>query len=81
MKWANQRVRYRLCRECSERRARYRYRGAVKADRDHTLCFRCHRSLSDSIHRGANGFGLRDGRDQRKKSPVRNDRVERMIAA
>jgi hypothetical protein len=34
----------RLCLACGERRARFFYRGVVKADRDHTLCFECHRA-------------------------------------
>ena len=33
-----------LCAACRERKARFRYRGIVKADRDHTLCFRCYRA-------------------------------------
>ena len=33
-----------VCRQCRVHRARFRYRGAVRADRDHTLCFRCYRS-------------------------------------
>jgi len=33
-----------VCRQCLRNRARFRYRGEVKADRDHTLCFRCYRS-------------------------------------
>ena len=28
-----------LCAACQERKARFRYRGEVRADRDHTLCF------------------------------------------
>jgi hypothetical protein len=36
-----------LCEACRERRARFRYRGRVKADRAHTLCFQCHRSVRD----------------------------------
>ena len=34
----------RLCQACHERRARFRYRGEVRADRDHTLCFECYRA-------------------------------------
>lgn len=34
----------RMCQGCQERRARFRYRGEVRADRDHTLCFECFRS-------------------------------------
>jgi hypothetical protein len=33
-----------LCAACRERKARFRYRGAVRADRDHTLCFECYRA-------------------------------------
>ena len=38
----------RQCEFCRERKARFRYRGVVKADRDHTLCFECYRSERDS---------------------------------
>jgi hypothetical protein len=42
--------RERLCRQCHERPARFRSRGSrsdgrVRADRDHELCFQCHRAL------------------------------------
>jgi hypothetical protein len=33
-----------LCAGCRERKARFRYRGQVRADRDHTLCFECYRN-------------------------------------
>lgn len=32
-----------LCAGCQERKARFRYRREVRADRDHTLCFECYR--------------------------------------
>ena len=32
------------CRACRSHPARFRYRGEVRADRDHTLCFRCYRA-------------------------------------
>jgi hypothetical protein len=32
-----------LCAACQARKARFRYRGDVRADRDHTLCFECFR--------------------------------------
>jgi hypothetical protein len=38
-----------LCVACRARRARFRYRGVVKADADHTLCFRCFRALKNSL--------------------------------
>ncbi len=34
----------RRCRACEAHPARFRHRGVVKADRDHTLCFRCFRA-------------------------------------
>ena len=36
-----------LCQGCHERKARFQYRGIVRADRDHTLCFECYRSERD----------------------------------
>jgi hypothetical protein len=33
----------RLCAACRERKARFKYRGEVRADRDHTLCIECYR--------------------------------------
>lgn len=32
-----------LCAGCQRRKARFRYRGEVRADSDHTLCFECFR--------------------------------------
>jgi hypothetical protein len=36
-----------LCKGCGAQRALFRYRGEVRADRHHTLCFRCFRSERD----------------------------------
>jgi len=48
MSSASLRRRYRaarhLCAGCREQPARFRYRGRVRADRDHNLCFRCYRA-------------------------------------
>ena len=33
-----------VCRGCRNHPARFRYRGEIRADRDHTLCFRCYRA-------------------------------------
>ena len=33
-----------MCQQCRDRKARFQYRGHVKADRDHSLCFECYRS-------------------------------------
>lgn len=38
-----------LCIWCRKRRALFRYRGAVRADRHHTLCFRCYRALRNRV--------------------------------
>lgn len=32
-----------LCAACQARKARFRYRRQVRADRNHTLCFECYR--------------------------------------
>ena len=34
----------RACQACQERKARFQYRGRVRADRDHVLCFECYRA-------------------------------------
>ena len=34
----------RNCQVCRDRKARFRFRGEVRADRDHVLCFECFRS-------------------------------------
>jgi hypothetical protein len=44
-----------VCVACRERRSLFLYHGVVKADADHTLCFRCYRSLQDRIR--ANEMG------------------------
>ena len=38
-----------LCVECQRRRALFRYRGVVKADDDHTMCFQCYRALKNRV--------------------------------
>ena len=35
------------CQSCRDRKARFQYRGRVRADRHHTLCFECFRSERD----------------------------------
>lgn len=42
----------RNCESCRQRKARFRYRGTVRADRDHTLCFECYRSERDRRRAG-----------------------------
>ncbi len=38
-----------LCQRCCDRKARFRYRGVVRADRHHTLCFQCFRSERERV--------------------------------
>ena len=38
-----------LCAACQGRKAKFRYRKEVRADRDHTLCFECYRSEVNRI--------------------------------
>lgn len=33
-----------VCRRCQRHPARFRYRGEVRADRDHDMCFKCFRA-------------------------------------
>jgi hypothetical protein len=33
-----------VCCGCRQHPARFRFRGEVRADRDHNLCFRCYRA-------------------------------------
>jgi len=37
-----------LCLQCQNHRALVRFRGRVYRDAEHTLCFRCFRSLTDA---------------------------------
>jgi hypothetical protein len=39
-----------VCIRCQEHPAKFRFRGQVKRDKDHTLCPRCYRSLADRCH-------------------------------
>ena len=43
------RLRRHTCRGCVSHPARFRYRGEVRADRDHELCFRCFRAMVDHL--------------------------------
>lgn len=43
------RSRTRQCVACVIRAARFRYRGRIRADRDHTLCPQCFRRLRDAV--------------------------------
>jgi hypothetical protein len=45
-----------LCAACRKRPALFKYRGKVKADRDHTLCFRCFRDQQNRLRRHEMGL-------------------------
>ena len=40
------------CRSCEQHPAKFRYRGEVRADRDHELCFECFRAEVNRQGRG-----------------------------
>jgi hypothetical protein len=46
-----------LCAACQERRARFQYRGVVKADRQHVLCFQCYRAARERLRARQIGSG------------------------
>lgn len=67
------------CQHCRERKARYQYRGEVRADRNHTLCFACYRSERE--RQRAQGLAQVDPQVQRSLVPVRSSPLsEREIA-
>jgi hypothetical protein len=51
----------RLCVLCRHYDAKFTFRGRVKRDKDHNLCHRCYRSLSDR-HRARCIADIRHGR-------------------
>ena len=55
------------CQSCHARKARFQYRGRVRADRDHTLCFECYRSERE---RGRANAVATAGRPTRLYSPL-----------
>jgi len=38
-----------VCINCRQRRSLFRYRGRVRADRSHTVCFQCYRALHNVV--------------------------------
>jgi hypothetical protein len=53
-----------LCAACRERKARYQYRGNVRADRQHVLCFQCFRSAREQMR----AWQLREGLAKRPRN-------------
>lgn len=41
-----------ICIDCQDRRARFRYRGVVKWDKEHKLCFACYRAQTNRFREG-----------------------------
>jgi hypothetical protein len=65
--------RRRVCRGCGERRPLFSFRGVVKADRHHDLCFACYRATLDRLRArrlgaAASGAGLSNPRPRPSKS-------------
>ncbi len=57
-----------ICRECESRRALFRYRGIVKWDRYHTLCFQCYRRHLDRLRAAS----LAAEKPARQQPPIAN---------
>jgi hypothetical protein len=62
-----------LCLACGERRALFVFRGVVKADRDHNLCFECYRAEGNRLRArrlsaGAAGSAIANPRPRPSKS-------------
>jgi len=61
------------CRACEAHPARFRYRGEVRADRDHELCFRCFRATVNRLHARRLSAALKG-----RATPVRRDPHQRV---
>ncbi len=44
-----EKFRRKICKICQKKYARFQYRGQIKWDRKHDLCFRCWRSMLDAM--------------------------------
>ena len=65
-----------LCQRCRERKAKFKYRGVVRADRDHTLCFECYRAE----HNHVRAEGLAERRPLRTLTPNQIRHRREMLA-
>ena len=72
---ASKKVR-RLCESCRLRKARFQYRGVVRANRDHTLCFECYRSERERRRSRL----LAEARPAMLPSPFGRQLTERQVA-
>ena len=50
-------------------RARFQYRGVVKADRDHTLCFECFRAAANRLRARGPYFPMRVQQNPEQQNP------------
>ena len=69
------------CQSCLDRKARFSFRGSVRADRDHTLCFECYRrragaTAGDASVRGA-GSAAAQGRTFHSRPSAVPSAIER----
>ena len=64
-----------MCQGCRGRKARLQYRGEVRADRDHTLCFECYRSERERMR----AQRLTDVRPASIRSPFPGALTERQV--
>jgi hypothetical protein len=65
----------RSCESCRLRKARFQYRGVVRADRDHTLCFECYRAV-----RNRRRVQMLTERPAMLRSPLRRVLTESQVA-
>ena len=65
-----------LCQRCRDRKAKFKYRGRVSADRDHTLCFECYRSERNHLR----AEGLAERRPLRALTPSQISHRQAMVA-
>jgi len=69
-----------LCAACRARKAKFQYRGEVRADRQHVLCFQCFRSARERLRAWQIREGVAAGppaRAEPEASPLRATRPSR----
>ncbi len=66
----------RNCESCRLRKARFQFRGLVRADRDHTLCFECYRAVRNRRRAQM----LRERQPAMLRSPFRRVLTESQVA-
>ncbi len=69
-----------LCAACRDRKAKFRYQGQVRADRDHVLCFQCFRSLREQSRAKRLADLPRPRPARRELTPAETEHRLRMLA-